>query len=109
MAESDTRIRINRAPVLTLWAAVVAERLGFDRDTALTLGQVVTGVSAQTDHSCRSFQLSHESYCAAFEPHNCVQGEVSTRFSPRWASPADCHRRHLAPCDQTKNRLSPTL
>ena len=25
-------IRINRAPVLTLWAAVVAERLGFDRD-----------------------------------------------------------------------------
>ena len=26
--------RINRAPVLTLWAAVVAERLGFDRATA---------------------------------------------------------------------------
>jgi hypothetical protein len=25
-------------PVLTLWAAVVAERLGFDRDTALMLG-----------------------------------------------------------------------
>ena len=29
-------ISINRAPVLTLWAAVVAERLGFNRDTALT-------------------------------------------------------------------------
>ena len=28
MAET---IRINRAPVLTLWAAVLAERLGFDR------------------------------------------------------------------------------
>ena len=28
-------IKINRAPVLTLWAAVVAERLGFDRATAL--------------------------------------------------------------------------
>lgn len=28
-------IRINQAPVLTLW---VAGRLGFDRDTALTLG-----------------------------------------------------------------------
>ena len=27
--------KINRAPVLTLWAAVVAERLGFDRDEAL--------------------------------------------------------------------------
>src|SRR4051794_32781816 len=42
---SDT-IRINRAPVLTLWAAVVAERLGFDRATALTLGQAVAGLSA---------------------------------------------------------------
>ena len=39
-------IRTNRAPVLTLWAAVVAERLGFDRDTALTLGQAVAGLSA---------------------------------------------------------------
>jgi hypothetical protein len=36
-------IKINRAPVLTLWAAVVAERLGFDRATALTLGQAVAG------------------------------------------------------------------
>ncbi len=39
-------IRINRAPVLTLWAAVVAERLGFDSATALTLGQAVAGLSA---------------------------------------------------------------
>ena len=42
---ADT-IKVNRAPVLTLWAAVVAERLGFDRDTALTLGQAVAGLSA---------------------------------------------------------------
>ena len=33
MADADGNIRINRAPVLTLWAAVVAERLGFDRAT----------------------------------------------------------------------------
>jgi len=39
-------IRINRAPVLTLWAAVVAERLGFDYDTALTLGRAVAGLNA---------------------------------------------------------------
>jgi len=39
-------IRINRAPVLTLWAAVVAERLGFDRDEALTLGRAVAGLNA---------------------------------------------------------------
>jgi hypothetical protein len=45
MTDADGDIRINRAPVLTLWAAVVAERLGFDRDAALTLGQAVAGLS----------------------------------------------------------------
>lgn len=39
-------IMINRAPVLTLWAAVVAECLGFDHDEALTLGRAVTGLNA---------------------------------------------------------------
>jgi hypothetical protein len=37
---------VNRAPVLTLWAAVVAERLGFDRDESLTLGRAVAGLNA---------------------------------------------------------------
>ena len=41
------KVMINRAPVLTLWATVVAERLGFDRDAALTLGKGVTGLNAQ--------------------------------------------------------------
>jgi hypothetical protein len=41
-------IRINRAPVLTLWAAVVAERLGHDRACALTLGKAVAGLTAQS-------------------------------------------------------------
>jgi hypothetical protein len=36
-------ISINRAPVLTLWTAVVAQRLGFDEDEALTLGRAVAG------------------------------------------------------------------
>ena len=40
-------IQINRAPVLTLWAAVVAERLGYDRAAALTLGRAVAGLNAQ--------------------------------------------------------------
>ena len=40
-------IRINGAPVLTLWGAVVAERLGYGRKTALTLGKAVAGLSAQ--------------------------------------------------------------
>jgi hypothetical protein len=42
------RILVNRAPVLTLWAAVVAERLGYDEDAALTLGKGVAGLNAQS-------------------------------------------------------------
>ncbi|MEZ5830837.1 MAG: hypothetical protein R3D05_06620 [Dongiaceae bacterium] len=45
MPRSQT-VTINRAPVLTLWAAVVAERLGFDWDEALTLGRAVAGLNA---------------------------------------------------------------
>ena len=40
-------ITVNRAPVLTLWAAVVAERLGHPPDTALTLGRAVAGSAAR--------------------------------------------------------------
>jgi len=40
-------IMINRAPVLTLWAAVVAERLGFDQQASLTLGKALAGLNAQ--------------------------------------------------------------
>ncbi len=65
MTEADTKIRINRAPVLTLWAAVVAERLGFDRATALTLGQAVAG-SAPTPRACRSASSSPgPTWCAS--------------------------------------------
>ncbi len=45
MADND-KIKINRAPVMTLWAAVVAERLGYDHATALTLGRAVAGLNA---------------------------------------------------------------
>ena len=33
---------------MTLWGTVVAEYLGFDRDAALTLAKVVTGMNAQS-------------------------------------------------------------
>lgn len=42
------KIKINRAPVLTLWATVVAERMGYDREDTLTLGKGVTGLNAQS-------------------------------------------------------------
>jgi hypothetical protein len=45
---TDHIILINRAPVLTLWATTVAERLGFDHDEALSLGKAVAGLNAQS-------------------------------------------------------------
>jgi hypothetical protein len=44
---SQKTISINRAPVLTLWAAVVAERLGFNEDEVLSLGRALAGLNAQ--------------------------------------------------------------
>jgi hypothetical protein len=43
-----TKIKINRAPVLTLWATIVAERMGYDHAEALTLAKAVTGLNAQS-------------------------------------------------------------
>jgi hypothetical protein len=41
-------IEINRAPVFTLWAAIVAERLGYTKAEALTLGKSIAGLNAQS-------------------------------------------------------------
>ncbi len=40
-------MKINRAPVLTLWAKVVAEQLGYSEDEALALGKAVAGYTGQ--------------------------------------------------------------
>ena len=45
--QTMTTISINRAPLLTMWAVVVAKRLGFDEDEALTLGKTLAGWNAQ--------------------------------------------------------------
>ena len=42
------KFAINRAPVLTLWAFVVAMRQGHDEELALTLGQALAGLNAQS-------------------------------------------------------------
>lgn len=48
LQDMDT-VEINRAPVLTLWATVVAQRLGFNRDEALTIGKAVAGQTAHRE------------------------------------------------------------
>ena len=44
---ADDIVLVNRAPVLTLWGAIVAERIGHDADAALTLGKAMAGLNAQ--------------------------------------------------------------
>lgn len=46
--DQEQTIQVNRAPVLTLWALVVAERLGCTQDEALTLGRAMAGLNAHT-------------------------------------------------------------
>jgi hypothetical protein len=41
-----SEILVNRAPFLTLWASIVAGRLGYDADEALVLGRAVAGQTA---------------------------------------------------------------
>jgi hypothetical protein len=69
------KVKINRAPVLTLWAAVVAERLGHDHATALTLGKAVVGMNAQAKG--RRLGLFHEPHEEAEEkkPNAPREGE----------------------------------
>jgi hypothetical protein len=58
MPDTPSPIRVNRAPVLTLWATVVAERLGYSPETALTLGRFVAGSSAGA--KARRLRISDE-------------------------------------------------
>ncbi|HEV2973073.1 MAG TPA: hypothetical protein VGY55_24110 [Pirellulales bacterium] len=70
---STTRISINRAPVLTLWAAVVAERLGFSTEEALTLGKALAGLNAQAKGRRLGIFKPHET--AAKQAREKAHGE----------------------------------
>src|SRR3954447_6967324 len=80
MGDKDLPVTINRAPVLTLWAAVVAERLGLDQDEALTVGRALSGLTAHT----KGVRLG------IFEPSPEHVGQ---------------HRQSLKPGDTTEIRL----
>jgi hypothetical protein len=63
-------IRVNRAPVLTLWATVVAERLGHPEATALSLGSAVAGTAAQA--KARRLGLAEKGEGGALAPRQRV-------------------------------------
>ncbi len=60
MTDGDGEIVVNRAPVLTLWAAIVAERLGHDVDAAITLGRAVAGSSARIKARAIGLEEKHD-------------------------------------------------
>lgn len=41
---------VNRAPLLTAWAMIVAERIGFDREEALSIGRCCVILSSVDHH-----------------------------------------------------------
>ena len=63
MTNATPSVRVNRAPVLTLWAAVVAARLGHPPEAALTLGRFVAGASARA--KARRLGLAEDDHDAA--------------------------------------------
>lgn len=62
-----TVVKVNRAPVLTLWAGIVAQRLGYDEAAALTLGRALAGLNAQ----------SKGKRLGIYQPAEKEEGEVS--------------------------------
>lgn len=72
---STKTISINRAPVLTLWGTVVAERLGFDHNEALTLGKAVAGLNAQAKGKRLGIFKPHEE-----KPHKAREKEAGEKF-----------------------------
>lgn len=52
-------IHVNRAPVLTLWASIVAERLGHPPDLALSLAKTLAGTAARA--KARRLGIAEES------------------------------------------------
>jgi len=68
-------ISINRAPVLTLWATMVAQRLGFDEDEALALGKALAGLNAQAKGRRLGIFKPHEE-----KPQKAQEKERGQRF-----------------------------
>jgi hypothetical protein len=67
------KIEINRAPVLTLWASIVAERLGFDHDESLSLGKALAGLTAQSKG--RRLGIFHPAENGASQARKLKHGE----------------------------------
>jgi hypothetical protein len=80
--------------VLTLWATVMAERLGFDREEALTVGRAVAGLNAYA----KGLRLGH------FTPSPPEVREKRKKLRPMETITVDLLRRAV-PAVHTKGGL----
>ena len=86
---STDAIQINRAPVLTLWVAAVAQREGHSRGSALTFGKSISTMLAQSKG--RSIGVFQDK-ARPVPPSSCVRQRLQQRSAPL-GSPA-----HAASC-----------
>jgi hypothetical protein len=70
-------VEVNRAPVLTLWAAVVAARMGHEWPAALSLGKAVAGLTAQAKGRTLGIY-------AKKEPRAAGEGKQARRGEDQW-------------------------
>lgn len=68
-------LMINRAPVFTLWGAVVAERIGHSRQEALSLAKVMAGLAAQAKGRSLGIYRAPEPARAGTPPRKSGLGE----------------------------------
>ena len=68
MTDKDSEVRVDRTPVLTLWAAIVAERLGHDSDAAITLGRAVAGSGARVKARAIGLEEKREGKSSSTNP-----------------------------------------
>lgn len=73
-------ITINRAPVLTLWAAVVAQRQGHSWEAALTFGHLIAGWLAQSKGRRWGARRGREAATAL----HCLNRTLSARGLKPW-------------------------
>lgn len=67
-------VETNRAPVMTAWALVIAERMGFDRMEALSLGESSVALGRPTDRKRRWGRRGD----AALRDRGVAEGQDST-------------------------------
>lgn len=70
-SDKDQPVEINRAPVLTLWVAVVAERQGFSEEAGLTFGKAISGMLAHSKGRCDTILHLHRHLCIPYDASAC--------------------------------------